>query len=97
MLNMKQSYFYILASDKVGTLYVGVTSDLKRRVAEHKGKTLKGFTKQYDVDSLVYFEVYDDPENAILREKRVKKWNRSWKIDLIQKSNPDWTDLYDTL
>ncbi|WP_041793784.1 GIY-YIG nuclease family protein [Micavibrio aeruginosavorus] len=94
---MKQYYFYILASDKVGTLYVGVTSDLKRRVVEHKGKTLEGFTKQYDVDSLVYFEVYDDPENAILREKRVKKWNRSWKIDLIQKSNPDWTDLYDTL
>ncbi|AGH97541.1 GIY-YIG nuclease family protein [Micavibrio aeruginosavorus] len=94
---MKQYYFYILASDKVGTLYVGVTSDLKRRVAEHKEKLLDGFTKQYGVSTLVYYEVYDDPEKAILREKRVKKWNRNWKLELIQKTNPDWTDLYDTL
>ncbi len=94
---MKQYFVYILASQMAGTLYVGVTSDLKKRIWEHKKKTTESFTKKYDVHKLVYYEVYDDPENAILREKRMKKWNREWKINLFRDTNPDWQDLYDTL
>ncbi len=94
---MKQYFVYILASQTAGTLYVGMTSDLKRRVWEHKGKATEGFTEKYDIHKLVYYEVYDDPENAILREKRIKKWNREWKINLFRDTNPDWQDLYDTL
>jgi putative endonuclease len=74
-----------------------VTSDLKKRIWEHKNKTAEGFTEKYDVDKLVYYEVYHDPENAILREKRMKKWNREWKINLIRETNPEWHDLYETL
>ena len=76
------------------TLYVGVTNDLARRVGEHKLKVVEGFTEKYDVVRLVYFEQFDDPENAIKREKRLKKWNRSWKIRLIEEQNPNWEDLY---
>ena len=87
-------YVYILASKVGGTLYVGVTNDLIRRVGEHRLKAVKGFTKTYDVVRLVYFEQFDDPENAIRREKRLKKWNRAWKIRLIEEKNPNWDDLY---
>lgn len=87
-------YVYILASKLGGTLYIGVTNDLVRRVYEHKTKAAEGFTKQYGVDRLVYFEVFDDIENAIRREKRLKKWPRAWKVQLIEQHNPDWSDLY---
>lgn len=87
-------YVYLLASRKQGTLYLGVTNNLVRRVAQHKQKTLPGFTNRYDVRRLVWFECYDAPVEAITREKEIKKWRRAWKIDLIEKENPDWRDLY---
>ena len=87
-------YVYLMASRKDGTLYLGVTRDLVRRVYEHKNKTLKGFTSRHDVDRLVWFETYDDPTTAIEREKVIKKWRREWKIRLINEFNPDWRDLY---
>ena len=87
-------YVYLLASDRNGTLYLGVTNDIVRRVYEHKSKAVAGFTKRYAVDKLVWFEVYDDPTNAITREKELKKWRRSWKIRLIEELNPHWIDLY---
>jgi putative endonuclease len=87
-------YVYLLASRKQGTLYIGVTNDLVRRIYQHKEKLLPGFTSRYDVRRLVWFEAYDDPINAIEREKEIKKWRRSWKIDLIAKENPEWKDLY---
>lgn len=87
-------YVYLLASQKQGTLYLGAARDLVRRVYQHKEKLLPGFTSKYDVRRLVWFEVYDDPTNAILREKEIKKWRRAWKIALIEKDNPDWKDLY---
>ncbi|GLR89101.1 GIY-YIG nuclease family protein [Bradyrhizobium iriomotense] len=90
----RRYYVYILANKIGGTLYIGVTNDLIRRVAEHKLKLIESFTKDYDVVKLVYFEQFDDPENAIKREKRLKKWKRDWKIALIEKGNPDWNDLY---
>jgi putative endonuclease len=88
-------YVYLLASRKHGTLYVGVTNDLIRRVYEHKNKIIRGFTTRYGVDRLVWYECYDDPINAITREKELKKWRRDWKIRLIEENNPDWVDLYD--
>ena len=89
---------YILASRLGGTLfYIGVTNDLVRRVFEHKSKVAEGFTQKYDVVKLVYFEQFDDPENAIKREKRLKKWKRAWKIRLIEEQNPNWEDLYPTI
>ena len=94
---MKSSWVYILASGRNGTLYVGVTSDLVKRVAEHKTCHTDSFTKQYGVKILVYFEQHDSIEQAILREKQMKKWNRVWKLELIEKSNPGWEDLYPTL
>jgi putative endonuclease len=87
-------YVYLLASRKQGALYLGVTRDLVRRVYQHREKLTPGFTSRYDVRRLVWFEVYDDPVNAIEREKEIKKWRRSWKISLIEKENPDWRDLY---
>jgi len=87
-------YVYLLASRKEDTLYLGVTNDLVRRVAQHKQKVLPGFTKQYDVRRLVWFEVYDAPVEAITREKEIKKWRRDWKTALIEKENPDWRGLY---
>jgi len=86
-------YVYILASRIGGTLYIGVTNDLVRRVAEHRLKQVESFTKKYELDRLVYFEQFDDAENAIRREKRLKKWNRDWKIRLIEEHNPNWDDL----
>lgn len=91
------AYVYILASERNGTLYVGVTSHLARRVYEHRIGAAEGFTKRYDVKRLVHFEVFDDIEAAIHREKHLKKWNRAWKLRLIERANPDWTDLYDTI
>ena len=89
------SYFvYMLASQKNGTLYVGVTNDLIRRVYEHKSKTVPGFTSRYGVDRLVWFDQTDSVESAISTEKRLKRWNRAWKMALIEKANPDWRDLY---
>jgi len=93
----KNFYVYILASQRNGTLYIGVTSDLIKRIWEHKNKLAEGFTKQYDVNRLVYYEHLLDAENAIKREKRLKKYNRKWKTDLIEKANPDWKDLYEDL
>ena len=90
----KQYYVYILASRKNGTLYIGITSDLIRRIWEHKNKAVAGFSSRYGVDKLVYYEIFDDPEKAIEREKRLKYYKRAWKIDLIEKSNPSWKDLY---
>jgi putative endonuclease len=87
-------FVYILASRIGGTLYIGVTNDLTRRVFEHKSKFVRGFTKRYDVVRLVYYEQYDDIEQAILREKRLKNWNRAWKIRLLEEQNPNWIDLY---
>jgi putative endonuclease len=88
---------YILASARVGTLYVGVTSDLAHRVWQHRNGVVEGFTKQYGVHILVFAEFHDTMEEAILREKRVKKWRRAWKIELIEKTNPEWRDLYDQI
>jgi putative endonuclease len=87
-------FVYILASRIGGTLYIGVTNDLIRRVFEHKSKFVRGFTKRYDVVRLVYYEQYDDIEQAILREKRLKNWNRAWKIRFLEEKNPNWIDLY---
>jgi putative endonuclease len=87
-------YVYILASKIGGTLYIGVTNDLIRRIAQHKTKMAEGFTKKYGVDRLVYFECFEDIEQAIHREKRLKKWPRAWKIRLIEEKNPNWSDLY---
>jgi len=92
---MKTYFVYILASKRNGTLYVGMTNDLARRVFEHKSGLIEGFTKKYSIGKLVYFESTNDVNEAILREKRLKKWKRQWKIDLIEKSNPDWRDLSD--
>jgi putative endonuclease len=87
-------FVYLMASRKDGTLYLGVTRDLIKRVYQHKTKATPGFTSRYDVDRLVWFEVYDDPTTAITREKEIKKWRRDWKIQLFEKSNPEWKDLY---
>jgi putative endonuclease len=86
-------YVYILATRKDGPLYVGVTSDLQKRVFEHKTHAIPGFTARYNVDRLVYFEVFENPEAAIAREKQLKKWHRAWKVELIERENPDWQDL----
>ena len=93
----KRGYVYLLASRRNGTLYIGVTSDLIQRVWQHKQSLIPGFTKKYNVHQLVYYEVYDDIRDAILREKRLKKWRRDWKLELIEAENPEWTDLYEQL
>jgi len=90
-------FVYILASRKNGTLYVGVTNNLVRRVYEHRSGSIDGFTKQYDVHQLVWFESTSSIETAIRREKQLKNWRREWKIALIEKDNPHWQDLYDSL
>ena len=87
-------YVYILASKPHGTLYVGVTNDLVRRVAEHRLRQVPGFTKRHHIHMLVYFECHDDYLEAIAREKRLKRWRREWKRTLIEESNPHWSDLY---
>jgi len=93
-MSQEKTYFvYILASHRNGTLYAGVTSNLIKRIWEHKNKILDGFTKKYDVSRLVYYETTNDINSALLREKQLKKWNRQWKLELIEKENPDWVDL----
>jgi putative endonuclease len=91
---MKQSYVYILASCRNGTLYIGLTSDLIRRIWEHKNKVIPCFTEKYSVTMLVYYEIFSDITLAAAREKRLKEWKRQWKIELIENMNPDWRDLY---
>lgn len=93
----RQPCVYMLASQLYGTLYVGVTSNLVKRIWEHKTDVVEGFTKNYGVHTLVWYEVHDIMESAIQREKALKKWNRKWKIRLIQSFNPDWRELYDTI
>ena len=90
---MKQPAVYILASKPKGTLYIGVTSNLASRIEAHRTGAVRGFTKEYNVNVLVYFELHTEMYEAIRREKRVKKWNRAWKIRLIEESNPEWIDL----
>ena len=91
----KQPAVYILASKRNGTLYIGVTNDLPKRAWEHKNDVVKGFTKRYSVHRLVYYELHEDMESAIRREKHMKKWNRAWKLELIEKQNPDWSDVWE--
>lgn len=92
---MSQSYYiYILASQKRGTIYIGVTSNLAKRICEHREGLVSGFTKKYHVTRLVHIEEFSDVDEAILHEKRLKKWNRAWKIELIEKDNPDWRNLW---
>lgn len=93
----KTYYVYILASQRNGTLYVGVTNGLARRVFEHREGVIPGFTKRYGVKRLVHYETFSDVTTAIWRETRLKKWKRAWKLELIEKNNPDWNDLYETL
>jgi len=93
----RQPCVYLLASKRNGTLYVGVTSDLVKRVWEHKNHFVDGFTKRYGVDQLVWYEVHETMESAIQREKAIKEWQRAWKLKLIEELNPDWKDLYDVV
>ena len=86
-----------MASKRNGTLYLGITNNLLKRVYEHKNNLIEGFTKKYNVHTLVYYEVYNDIYDAITREKRIKKWKRQWKVELIEKFNPRWEDLYSCL
>ena len=94
---MKQPCVYILASKRNGTLYTGVTSDLVQRVWQHKNGVVEGFTKRYGVHLLVWFEIHETMASAITREKAIKEWKRAWKLELIEKENPDWRDLYEDL
>lgn len=93
----KQPAVYILASKRNGTLYVGVTSNLVARIWQHKNNIVEGFTKRYGVHQLVWYELHDTMQSAIQREKRIKEWKRSWKLDLIEGENPEWLDLYHRL
>ncbi len=93
----KTFYVYILASARYGTLYIGVSSDLVKRAWEHREGITDGFTKKYSVKQLVWFEIHADAISAITREKQIKKWNRAWKIELIQEKNPQWRDLYEDI
>ncbi len=91
----KQPAVYILAGKRNGTLYIGVSSDLPKRVWEHRNDWIEGFTKRYRVHRLTYYEIHVDMESAIAREKQIKKWNRAWKLELIEKQNPDWRGLWE--
>jgi putative endonuclease len=90
-------YVYLLASKPYGTLYIGMTADLARRVWEHKNKLASGFTKQYGVDRLVWYEAHENSATALRREKQLKEWKRDWKINLLERDNPHWLDLYPNL
>ncbi len=95
---MKENFYvYIMASQRRGTLYIGVTSNLPKRIYEHKNGMAEGFTKKYGAKRLVYYEVARDAETALSRERQMKKWNRAWKFRLIEEQNPEWKDLYDDL
>ena len=91
--NVHQYYLYILSNKNNGTLYIGVTNDLERRMFEHKNKLIEGFTKNYGLNRLIYFQTFQYINDAIKREKNMKKWKRQWKIDVIEKENPNWSDL----
>ena len=93
----KQPAVYILASKKNGTLYIGVTSDLVKRIWEHRNNMVEGFTKRYSVHHLVWYELHESMESAIQREKRLKEWKRAWKLELIEGTNPNWQDLYEKI
>ena len=93
----KQPSVYILASKRNGTLYIGVTSDLVKRIWEHKNNMVEGFTKRYGVHQLVWYELHENMEFAIQREKQLKEWKRKWKLELIETNNPNWQDLYHTI
>lgn len=90
-------YVYIVASQRNGTLYIGVTSNLIKRIYEHKEGVIDGFTKKYKVNALVYYEQHENAEAAITREKQMKEWKRQWKLELIEKNNPEWDDLYNEI
>jgi putative endonuclease len=90
---VRQPAVYILANRRNGTLYIGVTSDLLKRAWQHRNDITEGFTKRYGIHRLVHYELYEDMVSAITREKQMKKWNRSWKLELIERQNPDWNDL----
>jgi putative endonuclease len=94
---MKSSFVYILASQKNGTLYIGVTADLIKRIYQHKNNLIKGFTSRYNVHNIVYYETFSDINEAFEREKELKTWERKWKIDLIEKNNKQWKDLYNEI
>lgn len=94
---MKHFYTYILASKQNGTLYIGVTSDLIKRIYQHKSNFVEGFTEKHHVHHLVWYEIHESAESAITREKQIKKWKRKWKLRLIESANPDWEDLYSNL
>jgi len=93
----KQPAVYILANKRNGTLYVGVTSDLIKRIWQHKNNVVKGFTERYSIHQLVWYELHETMESAIRKEKMLKNWKRVWKLELIEKSNPNWQDLYGTI
>jgi putative endonuclease len=93
----KEFYVYILASKRNGTLYTGVTSSLIKRIGQHKNELIEGFSQKYNVKNLVYYEVHSRVESAITREKRIKKWQKAWKLRLIEAKNPDWKDLYEEI
>ena len=93
----KYSYVYILANCRNGTIYIGVTSDLIKRIWQHKNKAVNGFSEKYAVDKLVFYEVHDSILSAIAREKQLKNWHRAWKLELIEKNNPEWNDLFDEI
>ena len=90
---MKEYYVYILTNKRNGTLYVGMTDDLERRIRKHKAKEVKGFTKKYDIDKLMYFDTFENSYEALKRERQIKKWLRKWKLELIEKENANWQDL----
>lgn len=96
-LSMKQAVVYILASAKNGTLYIGVTSDLPKRIYEHKNHIVDGFTKRYNINILVWYELHENMIEAIAKEKQLKKWKRDWKLRIIEESNPNWNDLYNEI
>ena len=96
-MSMKIYCVYILTNQRNGTLYIGITSNLKNRIFQHKEKMFEGFTKKYGIDKLIYFEQTEDVQSALRREKQLKKWNRDWKLRLIEEKNPQWKDLYDEL
>lgn len=94
---MKNYYVYLLANQRNGTLYTGSTSDLVKRIWQHKNKVADGFTEKYDVTKLVWYEVCNDINAAIKRENQIKRWRRQWKLTLIEKQNPSWVDLYEEI
>ncbi len=94
---MKNFYVYILSSKRNGTLYIGVTANLAKRIFEHKNNLVDGFTNKYHVHNLVWYELHESAESAITREKQIKKWKRDWKLKLIEQVNPEWNDLYESI